>query len=146
MFNLIYRDGAPENTGHYEVFDKATGSGRALTVGQLVSVSGGIASAYSSGKPYGVVAINAADGENEVTVLRITDDMIFETRCEYGSDPTQHSNHARGNVLTANDKTVTNTIASSGYGFEISEVEVTRVEDFGAVQANIKGRFVNLGA
>lgn len=146
MFNLIYRDGAPENTGHYEVFDKATGSGKALAVGQLVSVSGNTASAYSSGKPYGVVAIKAADGENEVTVLRITDDMIFKTRCAYSGDPTQHSNHERGKVLTVDDKTVTNDIASSGYGFEISEVEVTDTLNGARVQANIKGRFVNLGA
>ena len=148
MFKLIYRDGAPENTGHYEVFDKATGSGKALAVGQLVSVSGNTASAYSSGKPYGVVAINAAEVDDAATVLRITDDMIFETRCVYGNDPTEHNNHVRGKVLTVDDKTVTNTIASSGYGFEITDVEVVAInEEYGDhLQAKIKGRFVNLGA
>ena len=145
MFNLIYRDGAPENTGHYEVFDKATGSGKALTVGQLVSVSGNTASAYTSGKPYGVVAIEASDGEDAVTVLRITEDMIFKTRCNYSNDPTQHSNHERGKVLTVNDKTVTNDIASTGYGFEITDTEVTRMAYDDNVQEKIKGRFVNLG-
>ena len=78
MFNLIYRDGAPENAGHYEVIRKNKGSGSALAVGQLVSVSECVASKYDkSGKPYGVVAISAADGEDSVAVLRITDDMIF---------------------------------------------------------------------
>ncbi|MBP3376195.1 MAG: hypothetical protein J6L83_05475 [Clostridia bacterium] len=80
MFKLIYRDGAPENAGHYEVIDKAAGT--ALAVGRLVKVSGGVASAYDGSgdetlPPYGVVAINAAANEDEVTVLKITQDMIF---------------------------------------------------------------------
>ena len=79
MFKLIYRDGAPENAGHYEVFDKTAGT--ALAVGTLVKVSGGVAGAYDASSeddpPYGVVAINAAEDEDEVTVLKITQDMIF---------------------------------------------------------------------
>ena len=145
MFNLIYRDGAPENTGHYEVFGKATGSGKGLKAGTLVNVANGTASAYSSGKPYGVVAINAADGEDAVTVLRITEDMIFKTRCDYSNDPTQHNNHRIGRVVTVDNKTVTNTIAESGCGFEITEVEVTKLAYGDAAESNIKGRFVNLG-
>lgn len=128
MFNLIYRDGAPENTGHYEVFDKATGSGKALKVGQLVSVSGNTASAYSSGKPYGVVAIKAADGENEVTVLRITDDMIF------GATLTGSATVGGALKHTA---TGVGTTTTTGYGFEVTEVVSDKL---------VKGRFVNLGA
>lgn len=77
MFNLIYRDGSPENTGHYESFKDIEGT--ELKVGTLVSVNGDAASQYASGKPYGVVAISAAEEDEEVTVLRITDEMIFKT-------------------------------------------------------------------
>ena len=128
MFNLIYRDGAPENTGHYEVFEKNDGSGSALAVGQLVSVANGVASKYASGKPYGVVAISAADGEDSVAVLRITDDMIFSASLT--------GDASIGGVLK-HTATGVGTTTTTGYGFEVTEVVSDKL---------VKGRFVNLGA
>jgi hypothetical protein len=129
MFNLIYRDGAPENTGHYEVFEKNDGSGSALAVGQLVSVTNGIASKYdASGKPYGVVAISAADGEDSVAVLRITDDMIFSASLTGSA--------SIGGALKPTDSGV-GTSVTSGYGFEVTEIVSDKF---------VKGRFVNLDA
>lgn len=127
MFNLIYRDGAPENTGHYEVFEKATGSGKGLKAGMLVNVANGTASAYASGAPHGVVAIEAADGEDAVTVLRITDDMIF------GASLTGSASVGGSLAHTA---TGVGTDATSGYAFEVTEVVSNKL---------VKGRFVNLG-
>ena len=75
MFKLIYRDGAPENTGHYEGIptDSTT-----LKVGQAVHLASGKAVlANGDAKIYGVVAGDAANGI--VKVLKITPDMIFET-------------------------------------------------------------------
>ena len=128
MYNLIYRDGAPENTGHYEVFEKIAGSGKALTVGQLVSVTNGIASEYESGKPYGVVAINAADGEDAVAVLRITDDMIFSAPLTGDASIGSTLKHTGSGVGTT---------TTAGYGFEVTEVVSDKL---------VKGRFVNLDA
>ena len=127
MFNLIYRDGAPENTGHYEVFGKATGSGKGLKAGTLVNVAAGTASAYTSGAPYGVVAINAADGEDAVTVLRITDDMIFGASLTGSASVGGALKHTATGVGTA---------TTTGYGFQITEVVSDKL---------VKGRFVNLG-
>lgn len=76
MFNLIYRDGAPENTGHYEGIptDATTG----FKVGQAVHlVSGKAVLADGSAKVYGVVAGDSDGGV--VKVLKVTPDMIFET-------------------------------------------------------------------
>lgn len=128
MFNLIYRDGAPENTGHYEVFEKNDGSGSALAVGQLVGVANGIASKYSIGKPYGIVAISAADGEDSVAVLKITDDMIFSASLT--------GDASIGGVLK-HTATGVGTTTTTGYGFEVTEVVSDKL---------VKGRFVNLGA
>ena len=128
MFNLIYRDGAPENTGHYEVFEKTDGSGSALAVGQLVSVANGIASKYTVGKPYGVVAISAADGEDSVAVLRITDDMIFSASLTGEASIGGALKHTDSGVSTA---------TTSGYGFEVTEIVSEKL---------VKGRFVNLDA
>lgn len=118
MFNLIYRDGAPENTGHYEKFT----TGADLMVGQLVSVSGGAASVYSTGKPYGVVATSAAGGE--VVVLKITDDMIF--RAPITATPTKQGTF----TITANGLGAAKT---SGDVFEVTDVISSNV---------VAGRFI----
>lgn len=119
MFNLIYRDGAPENTGHYEKF---TTEGD-LVIGQLVSVSGGEAIEYKAGdKPYGVVSTSAAGGE--VTVLKITDDMIF--RAPITGTPTKY-----GQVAIS-----TNGVGgavSGNYAFEVTDVISSKV---------VAGRFI----
>lgn len=118
MFNLIYRDGAPENTGHYEKFTTEDD----LVVGQLVSVSGGAAYEYASGKPYGVVATSAAEGE--VTVLKITDDMIF--RAPITATP------AKGGTFTITVNGVGAT-KTSGDVFEVTDVISSKV---------VAGRFI----
>lgn len=85
MFNLVRRDGARENSGHYEALDPK--SGAAYKVGQLVALEAGAATIISGGannalKPYGVVERihknDAGDTVTGVTVLRITDEMEFE--------------------------------------------------------------------
>ena len=135
MFNLIYRDGAPENTGHYEVFEKDAGK---LEVGKLVSVANGKASAYTSGKPYGMVAIDAADEDDAVAVLRITDDMIFKTGVS--SDPVVHV--AKGDLKGFNSSEITND-SHTGWAFEITEVVDPGVSTFEAHTGRIvEGRFV----
>ena len=77
MFNLIYRDGAPENTGHYEgIPTDATD----LKVGQAVIInSAGKVESFGDGtaKVYGVVAGEIVDGV--VKVLKVTGDMVFKT-------------------------------------------------------------------
>lgn len=148
MFNLIYRDGAPENAGHYEVLKKNDGSGSALAVGQLVSISEGIAKKYDkSGKPYGVVAISAADGEDSVAVLRITDDMIFSatgTACAPYAPENLKGNCAE---LTHDGVKYNITSVDTGYAFEITGVVSCETDDYGQAggRAVLEGRFVNLG-
>jgi hypothetical protein len=119
MFNLIYRDGAPENTGHYEKFTTEDD----LVVGQLVSVSSGAASEYKAGeKPYGVVSTSAAGGE--VTVLKITDEMIF--RAPITATP------AKGGTFTITVNGVGAT-KTSGDVFEVTDVISSKV---------VAGRFI----
>lgn len=86
MFNLVRRDGARENSGHYEALDPKSG-GTAYKVGQLVALEACAATIISGGannalKPYGVVERihknDAGDTVTGVTVLRITDEMEFE--------------------------------------------------------------------
>lgn len=141
MFNLIYRDGAPENTGHYEVFDKTKGSGTALAVGRLVSVVNGIASEYVGGEPYGVVAISAADGDDIVAVLRITNDMIFEVGM--AKDPVKKYD-VGGRYTVASTGVVEEN--EDGY-FYVSEI-ISNGDTVGGTRygGKVKGRFVGLDA
>ena len=150
MFNLVYRDGAPENTGHYEVFE--TDGTTDLAVGTLVSISGGKAIAYSSGVPYGMVAIGTDDANTKddaafdsVAVLRIDNDMIFRTRCASpGGDPTLHSNHKKGNIVSFVKDTIGKELVTSGYGFEITDVTVTSYELGIPCSGIVEGRFVKV--
>ena len=141
MFNLIYRDGAPENTGHYEVFDKTKGSGTALAVGQLVSVANGIASKYVSGEPYGVVAISATDSEDSVAVLRITNDMIFEG--DMSSDSVKKYDVGGRYAVFS---TALGEENEDGY-FYVTEI-ISNGDTVGAERhgGKVKGRFVGLDA
>ena len=136
MFNLVYRDGAPENAGHYEAFKKDVDE--ALYTGQLVSVTTDTAAVYESGTPYGVVARDAGEGEDEVVVLRITDDMIF--RVGAGGDPVLFTNMKKGDKCTVNYKMVT--------GIGDGPFEITEVVKKGAIGADynfagmvLEGRF-----
>lgn len=76
MFNLILRDGAPENAGHYEGVETANTS---LKVGQAVHIANGKAVLATGDSPiYGIVAGAVAGGI--VTVLKVTPDMVFKVR------------------------------------------------------------------
>ena len=75
MFNLVRRDGARENSGHYEALTP-TQAGNPTAVGQVV---------LFGGKPYGIVERihkNESGIATGVTVLRITDEMEFEVKVE----------------------------------------------------------------
>ena len=110
MFNLIYRDGAPENTGHYEGIptDSTT-----LKVGQAVHLESGKAVlANGDAKVYGVVAGDAADGV--VKILKVAPDMIFETI-------TTVAPAEKGTVVTisAGEKVTATAPASGKFGAKI---------------------------
>lgn len=82
MFNLIYRDGAPENTGHYEAVK--TDGISAYKVGEAVYLDSTGAAKHCSGatnknKVYGIVAGDADPSDEFVKVLKVEKDMIF--RC-----------------------------------------------------------------
>ena len=146
MFNLIYRDGAPENAGHYEGFQKDA-KATVMSVGELVSVKNGVASKYANGMPYGVVARASGKDEEDVAVLRITDDMIFRTTgtasAAYAPD------NLKGNFAELTHDGVEYNLMSveTGYAFEITGVVSCETNDMGQAggRAVLEGRFVNLG-
>lgn len=81
MFNLIYRDGAPENAGHYEgvVTDGATN----YAMGQAIYLdSAGKAKpcggATNANKVYGIVCEDTDKSAPSVLVLKVERDMIFK--------------------------------------------------------------------
>lgn len=80
MFNLVSRDGARENSGHFESL-KHDGTSIYL-VGQVVAREAGVAKlcggATNAKKPYGIVARDENTQGKEVIVLRITDEMDFD--------------------------------------------------------------------
>ena len=137
MFNLVYRDGAPENTGHYENWE--TDGATDLAVGTLVSVSGGKAAAYTSGMPYGMVAIGTKDENtpsgdvyDHVGVLRLDNDMIFRTKLTSGDT----SALKKGGQLKVSASGVVSE-AAAGVAFEITDIISDTV---------VEGRFVELSA
>lgn len=127
MFNLIYRDGAPENAGHYKGFQKDA-KATVMSVGELVSVTNGVASKYESGKPYGVVSRDSGADEDEVAVLRITDDMIFRTTT------TDTTGVGKGDKKKVTISGIT-TGAATSVAFEITDVVSKTMLD---------GRFVDV--
>ena len=80
MFNLVRRDGARENSGHFEALGH-TGTS-AYRIGQVVALVSGKAALISghsnTNVPYGIVAHDEEVTGKEVIVLRITDEMEFE--------------------------------------------------------------------
>lgn len=78
MFNLVRRDGARENSGHFEALGH---NGTAYAVGQVVALEGGKAvlcgGATNAKVPYGIVARDEEKTGKEVIVMRITDEMEF---------------------------------------------------------------------
>ena len=146
MFNLIYRDGAPENAGHYEGFQKDA-KATVMSVGELVSVTNGIARKYANGKPYGVVARASGKDEEEVAVLRITDDMIFSATGTATAAIAPENLIGYCAKLTHNGVNYELISVETGYAFEITEVVSCETNDDGTVsgRAVLNGRFVNLG-
>ena len=80
MFNLIYRDGAPENTGHYEGLK--TDGVSTYKVGQAVALEGGVAKLCggdtNTKNVYGIVSEGAEVSDETVTVLKVERDMVFK--------------------------------------------------------------------
>ena len=81
MFNLIYRDGAPENAGHYEgvVTDGSTNykAGQAIyldSTGKAKPCGG----ATNANKVYGIVCEDTDKSAPSVLVLKVERDMIFK--------------------------------------------------------------------
>lgn len=84
MFDLIYRDGAAENVGHY-VGVLTDGSSK-YRLGQLVYLDGSgkaklCGGATNTEKPYGIIAERFIDGTDRdfVRVLALDSDTVF--RC-----------------------------------------------------------------
>lgn len=81
MFDPIYRDGAPENTGHFEAI--ATDGSTTYKLGQAIyldatgkaKLCGG---ATNANKVYGIVAGDAAVTDSYVKVLKVEKDIIFK--------------------------------------------------------------------
>ena len=113
MFNLIYRDGAPEAAGHYEGI--ATGNA-SLKVGQAVHIASGKAVLATGDAPiYGIVSEPTKDGV--VTVLKVASDMIFKV-------PTTVAPAAKGAKVTLNataDQVTATAPASGKYGATVVE-------------------------
>ena len=146
MFNLVYRDGAPENTGHYEICK--TNGGTEFKVGTLVSLSGGEAVPYSSGKPYGVVAIGSKDegGDkigDQVAVLKITDDMIFRVGAMGGVSWPPEVNIGKAHPFEK-DKVRLSLNEETGYLFEITDHITSILDEYGNIFDGgvVEGRFV----
>lgn len=80
MFNLVRRDGARENSGHFEALGHDGSS--TYKVGQVVSREDGeailVGGATNAKVPYGIVARDEDLSGKEVIVLRITDEMEFD--------------------------------------------------------------------
>ena len=80
MFKLVRRDGARENSGHFEALGHNGGDG--YKIGQVVALENGKAVLVSGNTntktPYGIVARDEEATGKEVIVLRITDEMEFE--------------------------------------------------------------------
>jgi hypothetical protein len=80
MFNLIYRDGAPENAGHYECVK--TDGVTEYKLGQAVCLDDGVAKlcggATNAEKVYGIVTEPAGKDDENVVVLKVEKDMIFK--------------------------------------------------------------------
>lgn len=81
MFHIVYRDGAPENTGHFE-FVKTDGA-TTYKVGQAVYIDDTGAAKLCGGatnenKVYGIVAADGNANAEAITVLKVDSDMIFK--------------------------------------------------------------------
>ena len=81
MFNPIYRDGAPENTGHFEAI--ATDGSTTYKVGQAIYLDAAgkaklCGGATNAQKVYGIVAGDATAADSQVKVLKVEKDFIFK--------------------------------------------------------------------
>lgn len=81
MFDPTYRDGAPENTGHFEAI--ATDGSTAYKLGQTIYLDASgkaklCGGATNANKVYGIVAGDAAVTDTHVKVLKVEKDFIFK--------------------------------------------------------------------
>lgn len=82
MFNLIYRDGARENAGHYETREKVN-KNQNMRCGQVVvksteyKLTNDVSQFPETITEAFLVCADSPAGEKYVVVMRITHDMIF---------------------------------------------------------------------
>ena len=135
MFNLVRRDGARENSGHFESL-KHDGTSTYL-IGQVVALEGGVAKhvggATNAKVPYGIVARDEDKSGKEVIVLRITDEMEFET-------PITGANIAKvtAGFVVAINTTDYGSVASAAETLGADYVGATVIDTLGAKSAGDK--------
>lgn len=147
MFNLIYRDGAPENTGHYE--SVPTDGTNTYELGQAIyldttgkaKLCGG---ATNSNKIYGIVAEKKVDGTkvNSVLVLKVEKEMIF--KCPIKGTDANIVKAVKGYRLAINTPDY-GSVAADATTLDTTYVGATVVESLGAESNGdfIEVRFLN---
>ena len=127
MFNLVRRDGARENSGHFEAL-KHDGTSVYQT-GQVVANDEGeakliTAAAENTAKPYGIVARDEDATGKEVMVLRIMPDMEFEAPVTDAANlKNAYKGYACAISTDAGKITIGNVALDTGkLGAEISEI------------------------
>lgn len=145
MFNLIYRDGAPENTGHYE--GVTTDGSTVYKLGQAIyldstgkaKLCGG---ATNANKVYGIVSEKEANGARVATVrvLKVEKDMIFRCRIT-GANAAKAVKGYRLAINTTDYGSVASATATLGADY----VGATVVENLGAAKDGdtVEVRFEN---
>ena len=126
MFNLIYRDGAPENAGHYE--SVKTDGATEYKLGQAICLENGVAKpcggATNASKVYGIVSEPAGAEDDVVVVLKVEGDMIF--KCP-----------VTGTAIASVHKGMKLAIGTEDYGSVISAAATLDDGKIGAVVAEV---------
>lgn len=143
MFDPTYRDGAPENTGHFEAV--ATDGTTSYKVGMAIYLDatgkakpcGG---ATNANKVYGVVAGDADKTDTHVKVLKVEKDIIF--KCPITG--TNAAKAVKGMRLAINT-TDYGSVASAAATLGADYIGATVVETYDAANAGdmIEVRFEN---
>lgn len=143
MFNPIYRDGAPGNTGHFEAV--ATDGSSTYKLGSTIYLDatgkakpcGG---ATNANKVYGVVAGDADKTDSYVKVLKVEKDIIF--KCPITG--TNVSKAVKGMRLAINT-TDYGSVVSAAATLGADNIGATVVETYDAANAGdmIEVRFEN---
>lgn len=143
MFDPIYRDGAPGNTGHFEAV--ATDGSSVYKLGSTIyldatgkaKLCGG---ATNANKVYGVVAGDADKTDTHVKVLKIEKDFIFKCPIT-GTNAAKAVKGMKLAINTADYGSVVSAAATLGADY----IGATVVETYDAANAGdmIEVRFEN---